>query len=82
MDLWLNLITEKIESAMQLKWHSIMFFSITILKREMFKQPVWQMILHVFNHGTYHRGQLINMLRQLGVEKISQTDFIVWSRKK
>jgi uncharacterized damage-inducible protein DinB len=51
-------------------------------RREMFKQPVWQMILHVFNHGTYHRGQLINMLHQLGVEKLPQTDFIVWSRKK
>jgi hypothetical protein len=24
----------------------------------------------------------VNMLRQLGVEKIPQTDFVVWSRKK
>lgn len=51
-------------------------------QKESFKQPVFQMILHVFNHGTYHRGQLVNMLRQLGIEKIPQTDFIVWSRKK
>ena len=51
-------------------------------KKEQFKQPVYQMLLHVFNHGTYHRGQLVTMLRQLGVEKIPQTDFIVWSRKK
>lgn len=51
-------------------------------KKEQFKQPIYQMLLHVFNHGTYHRGQLINMLRQLGVEKLPQTDFIVWSRKK
>jgi uncharacterized damage-inducible protein DinB len=51
-------------------------------KKELFKQPICDMILHVFNHGTYHRGQLVNMLRQLGVEKIPQTDFIVWSRKK
>ena len=51
-------------------------------KKEQFKQPVYQMILHVFNHGTYHRGQIVNMLRQLGVEKIPQTDFIVWSRGK
>jgi uncharacterized damage-inducible protein DinB len=51
-------------------------------KREQFKQPVYQMLLHLFNHGTYHRGQIVNMLRQLGVEKIPQTDFIVWSRKK
>jgi len=51
-------------------------------KKELFKQPIYQMILHVFNHGTYHRGQLVNMLRQLGIEKIPQTDFVVWCRKK
>jgi uncharacterized damage-inducible protein DinB len=51
-------------------------------KKELFKQPLCEMVLHVFNHGTYHRGQLVNMLRQLGIEKIPQTDFIVWSRKK
>lgn len=47
-----------------------------------FKQPTWQMLLHVFNHGTYHRGQLINMLRQLGVEKLPSTDFVFWTRGK
>jgi uncharacterized damage-inducible protein DinB len=57
-------------------------FQYQTTKRESFKQPVYQMLLHLFNHGTYHRGQLVNMLRQLGVEKIPQTDFIVWSRKK
>ncbi len=51
-------------------------------KREQFKQPIYQMLLHVFNHATYHRGQLINMLRQLDIEKLPATDFIVWSRKK
>jgi uncharacterized damage-inducible protein DinB len=51
-------------------------------KKEQFKQPIYQMVLHIFNHGTYHRGQLINMLRQLGVEKLPQTDFIVFSRTK
>ena len=51
-------------------------------KKEQFKQPVYEVILQVCNHGTYHRGQLITMLRQLGVQKIPQTDFIVYSRKK
>ena len=51
-------------------------------KKEQIKMPIWQMLTHVFNHDTYHRGQLINMLRQLGVEKIPPTDFSVWSRKK
>ena len=40
-------------------------------RQEQFKQPIYQMLLHVFNHATYHRGQLVNMLRQAGVEKNS-----------
>jgi uncharacterized damage-inducible protein DinB len=51
-------------------------------KREQFKQPLYQMLLHLFNHATYHRGQIVTMLRELGIEKIPPTDFIVWSRKK
>jgi len=51
-------------------------------KKEHFKMPVYQMIHHVFNHGTYHRGQLITMLRQLGVDKLPQTDFLLWTRIK
>lgn len=51
-------------------------------KREQFKQPIYQMLLHIFNHGTYHRGQLVSMLRQLGVIEIPATDFIVWGRSR
>jgi uncharacterized damage-inducible protein DinB len=29
--------------------------------------PYWQMIQHVVDHSSYHRGQLVTMLRQLGV---------------
>jgi len=51
-------------------------------KQEQIKMPIWQMLTHVFNHGTYHRGQLINMLRQLGEEKLPSTDFSAWCRKR
>jgi uncharacterized damage-inducible protein DinB len=51
-------------------------------KKEQFKQPVYEMLVHLFNHQSYHRGQLVMMLRQLGADKIPQTDFIIWSRKK
>ena len=27
--------------------------------------PIWQVILHVVNHATYHRGQITTLLRQL-----------------
>jgi uncharacterized damage-inducible protein DinB len=29
--------------------------------------PAWQIVMHVVNHATLHRGQIVGMLRQLGV---------------
>jgi uncharacterized damage-inducible protein DinB len=57
-------------------------FQYKNVKGEQFKMPIYQMLHHVFNHSTYHRGQLINMLRQLGVDKVPQTDFSLWTRGK
>ena len=57
-------------------------FAYHNLKKEHFKNPVYQTLLHVFNHGSYHRGQLVTMLRQLGVDKIPATDLTVFIRKK
>ena len=51
-------------------------------KTEQQKQPVCQTLLHIFNHGTYHRGQLVTILRQLGVTNIPQTDFNAYLRQK
>ncbi len=51
-------------------------------KKEHFKQPIWQMLLHAFNHSNFHRGQLVTILRQLGEEKIPQTDYIHYSRSR
>jgi uncharacterized damage-inducible protein DinB len=31
------------------------------------RQPVWQVVLHVVNHGTHHRGQAAGFLRSMGV---------------
>jgi uncharacterized damage-inducible protein DinB len=53
-----------------------------IRNKEQIKMPVYQMIHHVFNHGTYHRGQLVTMLRLLGVTDIPGTDFSVFCRTK
>ena len=30
--------------------------------------PLWRMIAHLLNHQSYHRGQVTNYLRLLGVE--------------
>ena len=51
-------------------------------EKEQFKLQVGQMLLHLFNHNSYHRGQLVTMLRQLGVTKIPPTDFNAYLRSK
>ncbi|MEO7308051.1 MAG: DinB family protein [Ferruginibacter sp.] len=53
-----------------------------IRNKEQLKMPVYQMLHHVFNHATYHRGQLVTMLNQLGADKIPSTDFSTFCRKK
>jgi uncharacterized damage-inducible protein DinB len=30
------------------------------------EQPIWQIVLHVVNHGTHHRGQVVGFLRSMG----------------
>lgn len=40
------------------------------------KTPVYMVLQQIFNHSTYHRGQLVTLLRQLGVKRIPNTDFI------
>jgi len=38
--------------------------------------PIGQMLQHVVNHGTYHRGQVTTMFRQLGVEPSDSMELI------
>jgi uncharacterized damage-inducible protein DinB len=44
-------------------------------------QPFWQMLVHLVNHGSYHRGQVTTMLRQLGVPPPMQMDFSAFCRE-
>jgi uncharacterized damage-inducible protein DinB len=43
--------------------------------------PLWSMLQHVANHSTYHRGQIITLLRQLGAKAVS-TDLIAFYRER
>ncbi len=41
----------------------------------------WQIILHCMNHSTYHRGQIITMLRSIGSTNLISTDYIAYVRE-
>lgn len=47
------------------------------LQGQAWTYPLWQTILHVANHGTYHRGQVTTLLRQLGAAPPA-IDFLVY----
>lgn len=36
------------------------------MKGNPYTTPLWQIVLHLVNHGTHHRGQVSGMLRSLG----------------
>ena len=44
-------------------------------------QPLYQMMQHLVNHSSYHRGQVVTMIRQVGV-KPNGTDLITFYRNK
>jgi len=45
-----------------------------------FNQVYWQAMVHVVDHSSYHRGQIVTMLRQLGVKPPS-TGMIMFYRE-
>jgi uncharacterized damage-inducible protein DinB len=44
-----------------------------------YESPVSDMLLQVFNHGTYHRAQIAMDLRDRGLEPVN-TDYITFTR--
>lgn len=50
------------------------------LKKALHKTPVFGVLQHVFNHSTFHRGQLVTMMRAVGETKIPCTDLIQYLR--
>jgi uncharacterized damage-inducible protein DinB len=45
-------------------------------------QPFWQLLQHLVNHGSYHRGQITTMLRQLGAAPPTSVDLISFYRER
>jgi uncharacterized damage-inducible protein DinB len=51
------------------------------LKFGVYSNPLWQSMQHVVNHGTYHRGQVTTLLRQLGAQTVL-TDLMHYYRER
>jgi uncharacterized damage-inducible protein DinB len=46
-----------------------------------FRMPLWQLLQHVVNHGTYHRGQITTLVRQAGGKPVG-TDLVTFYRDR
>jgi uncharacterized damage-inducible protein DinB len=51
--------------------------SYTNMQGEVWRYPLRQMMQHVVNHSTYHRGQVATLMRQLGAQSFP-TDFLAF----
>ena len=56
-------------------------FEYKTLKFGIYSNPLWQSMQHVVNHGSYHRGQVTTMLRQLGAAPVL-TDLMHYYRER
>ncbi|MBN8864361.1 MAG: DinB family protein [Sphingobacteriales bacterium] len=77
IQLWLP-VQQEMKSAI-LEWPSLGLEQVAIITQNnlSLNMSLADSVFHTVNHGSYHRGQLINMLRMLGQEAV-QTDYLIY----
>lgn len=68
-----------VESYTEEKLNS--FCEFNDMKGNPHKIKTCDILQHCMNHATFHRGQLVTMLRELGVDNIPGTDYITYIRE-
>ena len=77
IDIWKNASENLKNYVFKISEEDLMeSFAYKSLKGEGFSRVKYQAIAHVFNHSTYHRGQLVNYLRQVGFTDVNTNDLI------
>ena len=56
-------------------------FRYTLLDGAAGSSVYWQSVQHVVNHASYHRGQVVTMLRQLGAKAPESQDLAAFHRR-
>jgi uncharacterized damage-inducible protein DinB len=54
--------------AIRQDWLDSDFTYASIVDGKSRVRPAWQLVTHLFNHQTHHRGQLTTLLCQLGID--------------
>ena len=71
---WIDFIESKDEKYFEDK------FDFKTLDGTSYSSGRMEAIQHCMNHSTFHRGQLVTLLRQVGATKLPATDFIAYCR--
>ena len=58
--------------------HVLQYYDLRKLSQ---KKKVSTVLLQLFTHAGYHRGQLVTMMRQAGISKIPGTDYLLFSKQ-
>jgi uncharacterized damage-inducible protein DinB len=53
--------------------------SYTTTKGDTFENKIEDVLFHVVNHSTYHRGQIATLFREAGIEPLV-TDYVLYKR--
>lgn len=72
---WLTVQDQLVEQVKTFQTNEPIHF--TTAKGDRYALPLREVITHVVNHATYHRGQLVTMLRMAGVKPVS-TDYFLF----
>jgi uncharacterized damage-inducible protein DinB len=51
------------------------------MKGDAYENRAEEVLFHLVNHGTYHRGQIITLLHGAGTTQMVSTDMIAWFRE-
>lgn len=74
---WLMVQEQLVNRVQQLVPQGNPDIKFTTAKGDTYELPLEEVIIHLVNHATYHRGQLVNMLRQAGA-KPESTDYFLF----
>lgn len=91
VEVWKNLEVDQLEDAENENFHETLrilekedldrVVSFTNTKGESYQNSIRDIIFHVINHSTYHRGQIATEFRKQGIDPIV-SDFVYYKLDK
>ncbi|GEO12162.1 DinB family protein [Segetibacter aerophilus] len=77
MGIWAPIQDEMEASVRELSINQVQKVNFITRAGTAYSLPFADLVVHITNHGTYHRGQIVNMIRMLG-EKPVNTDYFIF----